>query len=199
MKILKYLLGVIAILLIGFILIGVFKPTVSYGSELEINKPAKEVWAVMQDESKMHLWLDGYKNSELISGTAGQVGAVSKITIIPEGEEKMEMIETITAMKENEHMGIALDIEMMTSTLDMYLTEKDGKTILRSDAVATGKGMFWKSMFAFMGSSMAEEDLKIMNNMKKVIEENTTDYFPQPKMEANETEDAAMETDASKG
>jgi hypothetical protein len=200
MKILKYLLGIIAIFLIGFILVGVFKPTVSYGSELEVNKPAKEVWAVMNDESKMHLWLIGYKGSKLISGIEGDVGAVSQIVMIPEGsEEEMVMTEMITTSKENEHMGMAFDADIMSSTLDMYFTEKDGKTMMRSEAVATGKGMIMKSIFAVMESSMAKEDLQIMTNLKKVIEENTTDYFPQPKIEANEMEDVAIENDASKG
>jgi len=153
----------------------------------------------MNDESKMHLWLEGYKSSELISGTKGEVGAVTKMIMAPEGEDEMVMTETITTNKENEHMGMALDADFMNSTLDMYFSEKDGKTIIRSDAVATGKGMFMKSMFAFMGSAMAKEDLKIMNNMKRVVEENTTDYFPQPKMEANEADNTVMETDASKG
>lgn len=189
MKILKYFLGIIVILSIGFILIGVFKPTVSYGSELEINKPAKEAWAVMNDQSKIALWLTGHKSTELISGTAGEVGAVSKIIMIPQGtEDEMIMTETITANKKNEHMGMAFDADIMSSTLDMYFTEKDGKTIMRSDAIASGKGMIMKSMFGLMQSSMAKEDLKIMTNLKKVIEENTTDYFPQLKMDDPVTE-----------
>lgn len=184
MKYLKYLLGIIAVLAIGFILIGVFKPTVSYGSEMQINKPAKEAWAVMMDESKMSQWLTGFKSAELISGTKNEVGAVSKITIHAEGEPELVMEETITAMKENEHMGMAFDMEMMSSKLDMYFEEKNGKTIFRSKAESQGKGIFWKSMFALMGSTMAEENLKTMENLKKVIEENTTDYFPAPAADA---------------
>ena len=57
MKVLKYLIGILAILIIGFILIGVVKPTASYGSELEVNKPVNEAWAVMNDKTKTKLWL----------------------------------------------------------------------------------------------------------------------------------------------
>lgn len=199
MKILKYLLGTIAVLFIGFILIGVFKPSISYGSELEINKSVKEAWAVMNDESKTHLWLTGLKSSELVSGTVGEVGAVTKIVMAPEGAEAMEMTETITAKKENEHMGLAFEADIVSSTLDMYFTEKDGKAIVRSSAVAHGKGMIMKSLMPIMKSAMQKSDLEIMANLKKVIEENTTDYFPQPKMEANEMKNVVMEIDAAKG
>ncbi|MFK7773463.1 MAG: SRPBCC family protein [Saprospiraceae bacterium] len=199
MKTLKYLLVLIAILFVGFILIGVFKPSINYGSELEINKPVKEAWAVMNDESKTHLWLTGLESSELISGTAGEVGAVTKIVMAPEGSEVMEMTETITARKENEHMGFAFEAAIVSSTLDMYFSTKNGKTIMQSNATAKGKGMLMKSLMPIMKSAMQKSDLEIMANLKKVIEENTTDYFPQPKMEVSEMENTVMEIDATKG
>ena len=199
MKILKYLIGILAFLIIGFILIGVIKPTISYGNEIEVNKPVQEAWAVMTDESKTKLWLTDLKSSELLSGKAGEVGAVSKIIMAPEGEDEMVITETITANKKNEHMGFAFDADVMKSNLDLYFFEKNGKIFIRSNAIATGKGMIWKSIFAISKSFMLESDLKIMNNLKKVIEENTTDYFPQPKIEATEMDTIEIEKDASKG
>ncbi|MEM6965310.1 MAG: SRPBCC family protein, partial [Bacteroidota bacterium] len=171
------------------LLVGVFKPTVNYGSELEINKPVEEAWAVMMDESKMADWLIGYKSAELLSGTKNEVGAVSKIIMHPPGEEMMEMKETITAMKENEHLGMKFEMDLASSTLDMYFEEKNGKTIMRSKAAATGGNIFMKSMLAMMSSQMRQQDEEIMNNLKKVIEENTTDYFPAPVSEATSTEE----------
>lgn len=195
MKILKYALVIIAVLAIGFLLIGVFKPKVNYGSELEINKPIEEAWAVMMDESKMADWLTGFKSAELLSGTKNEVGAVSKIVMHPPGEDLMEMTETITAMKENKHMGMKFDMDIMSSTLDMYFTEKDGKTIMKSEAEATGSNILMKSMLAMMSSQMQEQDLLIMTNLKKVIEENTTDYFPTPVSEVTNIEENASTED----
>lgn len=195
MKILKYLLGVLAILAVGFMLLGVFKPSVTYGNEIEINKPLKESWAVMMDASKANLWVDGIKSMELISGKEGEVGAVSKILMAPKGEDEFEMMETITAVDVNKHHGLAFDTDFMDVKWDAYLSEKDGKTIIRTEALAKGKGMFMKSMFALMGSSMTQEDLKMMTSLKKAIEENTTDYFPAPVLEAVIAENEDTSTD----
>ena len=186
MKILKGILAVLALLVVGFFLIGVFKPSVTYGNEIEINKSAKETWAVMMDQSKSAQWLDGLKSQELVSGEAGKIGAVSKTIMEPEGEPMFEMMETILAVKENEHIHLAFDADMMTQDVNMYFSEKGGKTTIKSEAIAKGKTMFWRSLFAIMRSGMIEQDLKMMTNLKKLVEENTTDYFPSPVVETIE-------------
>ncbi len=186
MKILKIILTALALLIVGFLLMGVFKSSVTYGNEIKINKPAKEVWAVMMDESKSSLWLEGIKSQELISGTAGEVGAVSKMVM-----EDIEMMETIAAITKNEHINLKFDADMMTQDMNMWFTEKDGKTTIKSETVAVGKNILWKSIFAMMNSGMVEEDLKVLTNLKKVVEENTTDYFPAPMVET--MEDAAID------
>lgn len=53
MKFVKYLLGFIGILVLVFVAIGFISPSISYESEIEVNKPVKEAWAVMNDESKI--------------------------------------------------------------------------------------------------------------------------------------------------
>ena len=76
MKLLKIIFGIILLLTVLFFLAGVFTPNISYTSEVTVDKPLKEAWAVMQDESKLSQWITGYIKSELIEGTAGQVGSV---------------------------------------------------------------------------------------------------------------------------
>jgi len=49
MKYLKYILGIIAILVMVFFLMGVIKPTLSYDCEIMVEKPLAESWAVSQD------------------------------------------------------------------------------------------------------------------------------------------------------
>ena len=85
MKILKYVLYVIASLTIIVLAIGLLKPTVSYGHEITTNKSIQEAWAVTQDESKYPQWLDGFKSIELISGEKGTVGSKYRV-IVNQGE-----------------------------------------------------------------------------------------------------------------
>ena len=57
MKYLKYILGIIGVLLLVFLALGLIKPEISYDCEIMVNKPIAESWAVTQDEEKLSDWL----------------------------------------------------------------------------------------------------------------------------------------------
>ena len=192
MKILKYALGIIAILLIGFLLMGVFKPEISYTNEITVDKSIKEAWGVMQDESKTKDWVTGMKSMELVSGDNNEVGSVRKIIMENNGKE-MEIMETLMTLKEFEQIGMKFDNEFMENMYNMYVAEKDGKTVIRAESVSKGKGMIARSMFALSGSTMKEEDMKMLEKLKTLIEENTTDYYPTPMVDAEESSEEVGE------
>ncbi len=186
MKYLKYILGLIALLGVLFIAKGFLTPSITYSSEIVVDKPMKEVWAVMNDESKTSQWLKGIKKQEHISGEKGKVGAVTKYTFEENGEESIVM-ETIKALRPNEH--IAMDFVMegvmeMDYKMDTYI--KDGKTHIKSSTIAKGIGLFMRSMVSFMTGTMQAQEDENMNNLKQLIEANTTDYFPTPVVESVE-------------
>ena len=59
MKYLKYFIVFIALLLLFFIGRGLLTPSISYNSEITVEKSIEESWAVMNDESKITEWLKG--------------------------------------------------------------------------------------------------------------------------------------------
>lgn len=186
MKILKYLLGAVALLVLLFFALGFLKPTISYGHQIEVNKSIEEAWAVQQDESKLGEWLDGFKSIEHLSGELGMVGSKYKITVIPEeGADEFFMTETIISKKENDHMTLNMDSDMMVFDQTTYFSERDGKTVIKTDSKVKGKGMIMRSMFALMNmsGSFTAQEAKNIEQLKKVIESNTTDYFPAPVIE----------------
>ena len=182
MKYLKYLLIIIVLLAIIFFGKGFLTPVVSYESEVIVNKPVKETWAVMSDESRISEWLIGIKKMELISGTENTVGAVSKIYFEENGEE-MIMEETITAIKPNEHIAMTFTMDFMNMDYEMFLTEEAGKTRILSKSETTGNGIMAKSILSFMTGTMKKQEETNLNNLKTVIENNTKNYFPEPVQE----------------
>lgn len=190
MKILKYLLYLIVFLVIAsiaFIAVGFIHPTVNYGHEITVNKSIKEAWAVQQDESKFGQWLEGFKSIDLIEGEAGTVGSKYKVVVNPgEGQEDFIMTETVMSVKEFDHMTMNFDSDMMLFDQTTSFTEADGKTTIKTDSKVSGKGMMMRSMFALMerlGGSFHKQEVKNIEALKKVIEENTTDYYPAPVVE----------------
>ncbi len=176
MKYLKYLLGLILVLILIFFGRGLLTSSVYYESEIVVNKPINESWEVMSDESKLPKWIKGFKKTELISGTANSVGAVSKIYIEENGEE-MIMEETIKGIKPNEFLSMKFTMDFMDMDYDMHLKENEGKTTIKTISTTTGNGLLAKSMIAFMTGSMKSQEDENLQNLKKLIEENTKDYF----------------------
>jgi len=184
MKILKFFLFLILALGLLFFALGLIKPSVNYGHEIMVNKPLKEAWAVLNDESKLGQWLEGFKSITLISGESGAIGSKYKVVVNPEeGQPDFEMTETITSIKEFDHISLNFDSDMMVFDQTTSFAEVDGKTTIKTDSKVNGKGMMMRSMFAMMemfGGSFTAQETKNIEALKKVIEENTTDYFPNP-------------------
>ena len=149
---------------------------------MSVNKPAPEAWAVMSDESKLHNWITGYKKSELISGEKNTVGAVTDIYIEDQGRE-MVMQETITKFVPNKVMAMSFTSDFMNMDYEISLEDQGNKTMLNTKTSTQGTGMISKSMIALMKGSMFAQEEENLNKLKKVIEENTTDYFPVPEDE----------------
>ena len=179
MKILKYLIILLAVLIIGFFALGFLRPTVEYSSTIVVDKPIEEAWAVMSDESRVSEWLKEVKRMEHVSGTPNTVGAVSNIYVDENGEEMM-MKETIQKFNPPNQIAMNFHMDMMDMDYEMILKEKDGKVEITSNSITKANSLIFKSILAIVPSMMkAQEDIN-MNNLKKVINENTKNYFPEP-------------------
>jgi len=178
MKILKYILGAFVLLILIFLGKGLLTPSISYENETIVNKSAKEAWAVMSDESNLPKWIDGFLRTELASGTANTVGAVSNV-YVDEGGQKMMMKETIMDIKPYELMAMKFTMDFMNMDYEMHFHESNGKTTIRTKSKTIGNGIFAKSLISFMPSSMATQEDKNLSKLKDLIDENTKNYFPE--------------------
>ena len=176
MKFLKYFLILITVLIIAFLVKAYTSSPISYTSEIKVQKPLKEAWSVMGDPTKLSLWLKGITHMEHVSGEKGKVGAVTKYTFTENGKDAYlyETIKSINAFK-----SMSMDFEMkevmlMEYHVDFY--ESESSTIIKSATTVKGLGLVMKSMLSFMKDTMKKQEDENMNNLKKVIEENITDY-----------------------
>jgi len=176
MKYIKYILGIIAVLVIVFFLIGIIKPELTYEAEIEVDKPLTEAWAVSQDEGKMGDWLDGFQRIEHISGTPGTVGAVSDVYFVTEGQE-MIIRETITDIVPEKSCSMKFSNEFMDMDYTIYMTPVNGKTKISSTTTVMGNGMVSRSMSALFSGTFKEQEQTNLANLKKTIESNSKDYM----------------------
>ena len=175
MKILKYVIGIIAILVIGFLALGLIMPKASYDCEIMVEKPTAESWAVLQDPEKLSGWLPGFQKMEHISGTPGTVGAVSKV-YFDENGQNMIIKETITNIIPNESISMTYESDFMDMDYKLILISINGKTKINSHTIVEGNGIFSKSILALMGSSLKKQEETNLKPQKKTIEQNTKNY-----------------------
>jgi len=186
MKFLKILFALLTLLVLIFFGRGILTPTLTYSSEITVEKPVAEAWAVMQDESKISDWLDGITNVKHISGEKGEVGSVTEYKFDQGGQESivLETIKSITPLEQ-----IKMDFEA-AGAMDMDYTvdysEQGGGTVIKSTTVVTGKGLLMRSLLSFMQGSMLSQEDHNMSNLKKLINSNTTNYFPETVLEVSE-------------
>lgn len=179
MKYVKYILIAIILLVIIFIGRGLLTPSVSYDSEVVANKPVKESWAVMTDESNLPKWIKGFIKSELKSGTANTVGAISDVYVDDHGKE-MVMKETITSVEPNDHLAMSFEMDFMKMDYMMVFEEKNGQTRITTRSKTEGNNMLAKSLISFMQGGMKKQEAENLNRLKKLIENNIKNYFPEP-------------------
>jgi len=186
MKYLKYFLLALLLIAIIFIAKGLLTPSIQYESEVTVNKSAAEAWAVMSDESKLPQWLKGFKKTELVSGQANTIGAISKVYIEENGQE-MVMEETIESIKENEFLAMRFTMDFMNMEYEIHFKEKDGKTHIKTKSTTEGNGLIAKSIVSFMPKAMKAQEDENLGNLKKLIEANTKNYFPEAVTEKADT------------
>ncbi len=177
MKYLKYILIILAILVVGFFLIGQIKSEVAYESEIMVNKSLAESWAVSQDEEKMSDWLDGFQKIEHVSGTPGTVGAVSDVYFVT-NEQEMIIRETITNIVPNKSISMNFTSDFMDMDYTISMESINEKTKISSSTSSVGNGMVSKSILALVSSSLKTQEETNLTNLKNTIEGNTKNYFP---------------------
>ena len=83
-------------------------------------------------------------------------------------------------MNQPNQIAMNFHMDMMDMDYEMTLKEKDGKVEITSNSITKANSLIFKSILAIVPSMMkAQEDIN-MNNLKKVINENTKNYFPEP-------------------
>jgi len=169
MKILKYVLGVIAVLAVIFLLIGVFVPTFSYESRVVVEAAREHSFTVFSDANRMGEWISNFESIDLISGNPKQIGGKYRL-VITEEDERMVMTETVTAFDENEFYAFKLDNDVMLADVEIRFSGDETSTEIVATTKVDGKGFFWRSLLPLFKSMMTERAQQDYDKLKQVIE-----------------------------
>jgi len=92
--------------------------------ELTIEKPLVEVWKIFADTDNLKKWQPTLQNIEIINGTPGQTGAISKLNY-EENERKFSLTEKIIHREKPHRLDSSYENEFAHNTDKNTFTELD--------------------------------------------------------------------------
>lgn len=169
MKVLRYLLYFLLLLIVIFLLAGVVKPMVSYESSATVNQPMEQAWNLYNDMDKIQEWIPEVKNIETLKETKSKIGSLYNITVDNNGKEVV-MQEDVIAFKRFEELGLKFRTDDMIKTDITKFQSVGNRTKITTKHEVVGASYLSKCMFAFFGPMFKKIDQSYMNNFKSWAE-----------------------------
>lgn len=142
-----------------------------YSGAIEINKPREEVVAYFADPQYLGEYQDGFERKELLSGNAGEDGAISKM-YYKYGKHDMELTETITANRLPDSFSALYHHKHMDNTMECrFIAVDDNKTRYEWEYEYTRLNWIMPRLIAILFPSVyRKQGEKWMNQFKAFVE-----------------------------
>ncbi len=141
-----------------------------YRLEILIDKSRAEVWNLFCDYEKINLWQPSIIKIELVSGTTGQVGAISK-WIYKSNEREYFLSETILSREEPTHFGNIFRNEFAENSVNNIFTEQGrDQTLWVAETKYKFKTLLMIILGPFMKTRYKVRSKRDMERFKKMAE-----------------------------
>jgi len=139
--------------------------------DLVLDRGREEVWKAFDNPVNMKKWQPTLRSFEPVSGTPGQVGAVSKLTYDEKGRT-IVLTETITMRRHPDAFAGTYDSGMGLNSLENKFTEESpGRTKWVMDSEFTFRGV-WKLLAPVMRKAFQKRVREDMERFKSMLESN---------------------------
>lgn len=169
MKAVKITLYIVIILSVVFFATGLIVKETKYITEVEVNKPLAETFALFNNVSKIKQWFPEYKSIEAVDKKPEITGSIYNI-IVENNGQKVVIKEKILAYIENEKVTLSLDREGVVE-IDDYTFKSDGsKTIITLNSSYQAKSYILGCVLPYFKGAFKQIDQKYLNNFKMFSE-----------------------------
>jgi len=144
---------------------------VKFTASIEIKQPLEKTIALWQNPENYKHWQEGFISKELLSGTAGEVGAVSLIKL-DFNKDIMELTETIQVSDLPNEFKVLIEHKHMSNTMNSKFTSINDSTTLWTAEIDYFKVTFWpaKIMMRLFPNMFRKQGQKWSDNFKKFAE-----------------------------
>jgi len=171
MRILKFLLKILAVIISLFFLSGLLFSKISYTTSQTINLPVDKTFALFNDGSQMKEWMVGLQSFKTIEEKPGVVG--SRYQIVLDAQDTFtKMEELVTSYKENEKKSLKIESIEMIKQDNYIFQDVDNQTLIQNESTIEGKTYFLKCLYASFYIMMKRTDQEILDSFKTFAEKN---------------------------
>jgi hypothetical protein len=141
-----------------------------FALELPLQKSRDEVWKAFDNPENTKIWQPSLVNFEVISGTQGQMEAVSKLTY-KEGKREFSLIEKVTHRAEPDRFDVAYENEFADNSVrNTFVIVNDNETLWRSEVEFKFKTLIMKLIGPSMKTNYILRTERDMQRFKEFVE-----------------------------
>ena len=141
-----------------------------YKLELPIHKPRAEVWKIIDDPDNMNKWQPSLIKIERVNGTAGQPGAVSRLTF-KSGEREYALTETVLFRAEPERLDGVYENEYAENIMrNTFLEQGQEATLWKVEVVFKFKTVLMKVLGSLKKKNFVIRTQRDMERFKALAE-----------------------------
>ena len=137
---------------------------------LPIARSRPEVWKAFDNIENMKIWQPTLIKFDIISGTAGQLGAVSRLTYA-EGKREFFLTETVTQRAEPDRFDGFYENDFAVNTINnTFIAISDNETLWKMEVEFKFKTLLMKVVGPLMKKNFVARSEKDMARFKKFVE-----------------------------
>jgi uncharacterized protein YndB with AHSA1/START domain len=137
--------------------------------EIEINRPAADVFPWLTESDKLKQWVTGLTDVTQLTPGPMQVGTKARDTIV-EGNQKMSADVLITEFEANKILGVHLETDAFANDVRYELSEHEGRTRLQATGHATYKIWLARLMEPLLTPAIQQSLQDDLEKLKKLVE-----------------------------
>ncbi|MCA9717473.1 MAG: SRPBCC family protein [Myxococcales bacterium] len=168
-KVLKFVLGLVLVLVLGFFAAGLVIPTLSYETSVEVERPVETAWRVFMDGERMSQWMTNLQRVETIAGEPGMVGSQFRLVFDENGEEVV-VSEMVTEVRKHEVYAFTIESDSVGGNAAVRFEDLGMRTRVTIRNELQGQNPVWQSLIVISQGFMRDRQLEQLNKLKQLIE-----------------------------
>ena len=168
MKLLKYTSGLIGLVILIFLLIGVFSKTTEFKQEFSINQPTELVFGAIMDPRRMQDWVEGLEKIEPVNGFMNGIGTQYMISFNYKNS-KFTILQKVLGFQWKKQLDLMFYPPHMNIRMDLRFDEYNNSTNMILNTTITGDNLFWRSVLFLKKPAIKKIINRNIENLEQML------------------------------